>query len=309
MKIKLSIASFFVLFGLLFLPNQSAQAQKDSQYTQYMYNTMAFNPAYTGSRGSLSMNGIYRNQWVGLDGAPTTLNFGAHSPIGVKGVGLGVNFTSDKIGPSSQSFIEGDFSYTINVGEETKLAFGIRGGISLLDIDPSKLLIYDPNDYDLQRENYLSPRVGAGMYLYTDNWYVGLSSTNLLETEHYDDIQVSTATEKSHFYLMGGYVFNISPDFKLKPAALMKAVVGAPLSVDVSANALLYDRVTFGLAYRWDAAVSALAGFQISENIMVGYAYDYETTELNRYNSGSHEVFFRFELGTRFSGKVNPRFF
>lgn len=309
MKIKLSIASFFVLFGLLFIPNQSAQAQKDSQYTQYMYNTMAFNPAYTGSRGSLSMNGIYRNQWVGLDGAPETLNFGAHSPIGVQGVGLGVNFTSDKIGPSSQSFIEGDFSYTIHVAEEIKLAFGIRGGISILDIDPNKLLIYDPNDYNLQRENYLSPRVGAGMYLYTDSWYVGLSSTNFLETEHYDDIQVSTATEKAHFYLMGGYVFTISPDFKLKPAALMKAVSGAPLSVDVSANALLYDRVTFGLAYRWDAAVSALAGFQITENIMVGYAYDYETTELNRYNSGSHEIFLRFELGTRFSGKVNPRFF
>src|SRR5699024_4901509 len=241
-----------------------------------MYNTMAFNPAYTGSRGSLSLNGIYRNQWVGLDGAPETLNFGAHSPIGVKGVGLGVNFTSDKIGPSSQSFIEGDFSYTINVGEETKLAFGSRGGISLLDIDPNKLLIYDPKDYTLQRENYLSPRIGAGMYLYTDNWYVGLSSTNFLETEHYDDIQVSTATEKAHFYLMGGYVFNISPDLKLKPAALMKAVSGAPLSVDVSANALLYDRVTFGLAYRWDAAVSALAAFKVTDNFMVGYAYDYE---------------------------------
>lgn len=309
MKIKLSIASFFVLFGLLFIPNQSVQAQQDSQYTQYMYNTMAFNPAYVGSRGSLSMNGIYRNQWVGLDGAPTTLNFGVHSPIGVKGVGLGVNFTSDKIGPSSQSFIEGDFSYTIHVGDETKLAFGLRGGASFLNIDPDKLLIYDPNDYHLQRENYVSPRVGLGMYLYTDNWYAGLSSTNLLETEHYDDVLVSTATEKMHFYLMGGYVFNINSDLKLKPAALIKAVVGAPLSVDVSANALLYDRVTFGLAYRWDAALSALAAFQVTENIMMGYAYDYETTELNRYNSGSHEVFIRFELGTRVSGKVNPRFF
>lgn len=309
MKIKLSIAFFIVTLGFLLLPDQSVYAQQESQYTQYMYNTMAFNPAYTGSRGSLNLTGIYRDQWVGLDGSPKTLNFGIHSPVGVQGVGLGFNFTSDKIGPSSQSFIEGDFSYTIHVGEETKLAFGIRGGISLLDVDPNKLLIYDPNDYNLQRENYLSPRVGAGLYLYSDDWYVGLSSSNFLETEHYDDIQVSTATEKAHFYLMGGYVFTLNSDLKLKPAVLAKAVMGAPLSVDVSANALLYERVTFGLAYRWDAAVSALAGFQITDNIMVGYAYDYETTALSRYNSGSHEIFLRFELGTRYSGKVNPRFF
>lgn len=309
MKIKLSIAFFIVTLGFLLLPDQAAHAQQESQYTQYMYNTMAFNPAYTGSRGSLNLTGIYRDQWVGLDGSPKTLNFGIHSPVGVQGVGLGFNFTSDKIGPSSQSFIEGDFSYTIHVGEETKLAFGIRGGISLLDVDPNKLLIYDPNDYNLQRENYLSPRVGAGLYLYSDDWYVGLSSSNFLETEHYDDIQVSTATEKAHFYLMGGYVFTLNSDLKLKPAVLAKAVMGAPLSVDVSANALLYERVTFGLAYRWDAAVSALAGFQITDNIMVGYAYDYETTALSRYNSGSHEIFLRFELGTRYSGKVNPRFF
>lgn len=309
MKIKLSITFFIVALGFLVLPDQSAHAQQESQYTQYMYNTMAFNPAYTGSRGSLNLTGIYRDQWVGLDGSPKTLNFGIHSPVGVQGVGLGFNFTSDKIGPSSQSFIEGDFSYTINVGEETKLAFGIRGGISLLDVDPNKLLIFDPNDYNLQRENYLSPRVGAGLFLYTDHWYAGISSSNFLETEHYDDIQVSTATEKAHFYLMGGYVFTINSDLKLKPAVLAKAVMGAPLSVDVSANALLYERVTFGLAYRWDAAVSALAGFQITDNIMVGYAYDYETTALSRYNSGSHEIFLRFELGTQYSGKVNPRFF
>lgn len=309
MKIKLPIVSILVAAAFLLVPQQNANAQQESQYTQYMYNTMAFNPAYTGSRGSLSMAGIYRDQWVGLDGSPRTLNFGISSPIGVKGVGLGLNFTSDKIGPSSQSFIEGDFSYTINVGEETKLAFGIRGGISLLDVDPSKLLIYDPNDYHLQRENYLSPRVGAGMYLYTDKWYVGLASPNFLETEHFDDVKVSTATEKAHFYLIGGYVFDLSTDLKLKPAVLAKAVMGAPLSVDVSANLLLYERVTFGLAYRWDAAVSALVGFQVTDNIMVGYAYDYETTELNRYSNGSHEVFLRFELGTRYSGKVNPRFF
>jgi type IX secretion system PorP/SprF family membrane protein len=285
------------------------QAQQDSQYTQYMYNTVSVNPAYAGTRGSLSMLGLYRNQWVGIDGAPETLNFSANSPIGIQGVGVGLGFTSDKIGPTTESIITADFSYTIDFSENTKLSFGIKGGLSLLDLDPNKLLIYNPNDYDLSQKSYSSPIVGAGLYLHSDNWYVGLSSPNLLETEHYDDVQVSTATEKTHMYLIGGYVFTLNPNLKLKPAVLVKGVVGAPLAVDISANALLYNRVSFGLAYRLDAAFSGMAGFQINDHIMVGYAYDYDTTELINYNSGSHEIFLRFELGTKLRAKVNPRFF
>lgn len=285
------------------------RAQQDSQFTQYMYNTVSVNPAYAGTRGSLSMLGIYRNQWVGLDGAPETLNFSINSPIGVQGVGVGLGFTSDKIGPSTESIITADFSYTIPISEGTKLSFGVKGGLSLLDLDPNKLLIYNPNDYDLSQKSYSSPIVGAGLYLHSDTWYMGLSSPNLLETEHYDDVQVSTATEKTHVYLIGGYVFTLNPNLKLKPAVLAKGVVGAPLAIDVSANALLYDKVTFGLAYRLDAAVSGMAGFQVNNNIMIGYAYDYDTTELGNYNSGSHEIFLRFELGTKLRAKVNPRFF
>jgi type IX secretion system PorP/SprF family membrane protein len=293
----------------MFSAVHDVQAQQDSQYTQYMYNTVSVNPAYAGTRGSLSMLGIYRNQWVGLDGAPETLNFSANSPIGIQGVGVGLGFTSDKIGPSAESIITADFSYTIPISENTKLSFGIKGGLSLLDLDPNKLLIYDPNDYDLSQKSYSSPIVGAGLYLHSEKWYVGLSSPNLLETEHYDDVQLSTATEKTHIYLIGGYVFTLNPNLKLKPAVLAKGVIGAPLAVDVSANALLYDKVTFGLAYRLDAAVSGMAGFQVNNNIMIGYGYDYDTTGLGNYNSGSHEIFLRFELGTKLRAKVNPRFF
>ena len=285
------------------------QAQQDSQYTQYMYNTVSVNPGYAGTRGSLSMVGIYRNQWVGLEGAPETLNFSVNSPIGVQGVGVGLGFTSDKIGPSTESIITADFSYTIPVSEGTKLSFGVKGGLSLLDLDPNKLLIYNPNDYDLSQKTYSSPVVGAGLYLHSDSWYLGLSSPNLLETEHYDDVQVSTATEKTHVYFIGGYVFTLNSNLKLKPAVLAKGVMGAPLAVDISANALLYNKVSFGLAYRLDAAVSGMAGFQVNDHIMIGYAYDYDTTELGNYNSGSHEIFLRFELGTKLRAKVNPRFF
>lgn len=309
MTIKKSKFLVLILFGSLLFMVPSAQAQQDSQYTQYMYNTISVNPAYAGSRGSLNVLGIYRNQWVGLDGAPKTLNFSAHSPIGVRGVGLGLGFTSDDIGPSSESTITADFSYTINLARDLKMSFGLKGGLSIWDLDPNKLNIYDPNDYNLRQQSETSPVFGAGFYLHTEKWYVGVSTPNVLETQYYDDVQVSTAAEKTHLYFIGGYVFTINPNLKLKPAVLAKAVSGAPLALDFSANALLYDKVTFGVAYRLDAAVSAMAGFQISDQIMLGYSYDYDTTELRNYNSGSHEIFLRFEVGTRLRSKVNPRFF
>ncbi|MEO8774148.1 MAG: type IX secretion system membrane protein PorP/SprF [Gelidibacter sp.] len=306
---KISKLLVLLLFVGMFFAIPSAQAQQDSQYTQYMYNTHSVNPAYAGSRGSLSIMGLYRNQWVGLDGAPKTLNFSAHSPIGIKGVGLGLGFTSDKLGPSAESTITADFSYTITLENELKLAFGLKGGVSIWDLDPNKLTIHNPNDYNLSQENTSSPVIGAGLYLYTPTWYVGFSSPNVLETQYYDEVQISTASEKTHIYFIGGYVFTVNSNLKLKPAILAKAVVGAPLALDFSANALLHEKVTFGLAYRLNAAVSALAGFQISDQMMIGYSYDYDTTPIGNYNSGSHEIFLRFELGTRLKAKVNPRFF
>lgn len=309
MKIKFSYILSFLFLGCFLFGSNKVFAQQEPQYTQYMFNTSSINPAYAGARGTLSMLGLYRNQWVGLDGAPKTLNFSAHTPVGYQGVGLGLGFISEKIGASSENVITADFSYTIEFARDIKLAFGIKGGLSLLDIDPNKLTIYDPNDYDLAKKNYAAPMIGAGLYLYSDEWYVGLSTPNFLETEYYDDVKVSTATEKTHFYLMGGYVFDISNNLKLKPSAMIKGVVGAPLSFDISANALIYDRVDFGLAYRLDAAVSAMAGFHITDKIMVGYAYDYSTTELRNYNDGSHEIFLRFEIGQLYSSKLSPRFF
>ncbi|WP_233530658.1 PorP/SprF family type IX secretion system membrane protein [Gelidibacter salicanalis] len=309
MTYKTTNLLLLALFVSLFFSVFTTQAQQDSQYTQYMYNTVSVNPAYAGSRGSLSIMGIYRNQWAGLDGAPETLNFTLHSPIGVRGVGLGLGVVSDKIGPSDESMVTADFSYTLDLARDVKLSFGMKGGVSIWNLNPDKLTIYNPNDYNLRRENNTSPVIGTGLYLYTQKWYMGLSSPNILQTEYYDDVQVSTASEKTHIYLIGGYVFDINPNLKLKPAFMAKAVVGAPLAIDVSANALMYDTVTFGLGYRVDAAVSAMAGFQISDHIMMGYAYDYDTTEFGNYNNGSHEIFLRFELGTRLRAKVNPRFF
>lgn len=289
-------------------------SQQDFQYTQYMYNTVSINPAYAGNRGMLSFNGIYRNQWVGLEGAPESLTFSANTPIGHINhsiVGLGLTFFNDKVGPSTESNIVVDFSYTILLGEHTNLSFGLKGGLNMLDVDFSKLNPQSPTDPDLNAiDNRASPVVGTGFYLHSnDRWYLGLSSPNLLSTKHYDDYTASTAIEKTHVYFIGGYVFDLNPDLKFKPSFLTKAVVGAPVALDVSANFLFNEKLTLGAAYRFDAAVSGLVGLQVNDQLMLGYAYDYDTTELGNYNSGSHEIFLRFELGTKVRRAVNPRFF
>ena len=289
-------------------------AQQDAQYTQYMYNTMSVNPAYAGSRQGISMTGLYRTQWVGLDGAPDTQTFNIHSPIGDnEKVGLGLSIINDNIGPTHETYFDIDFSYTINTSEEGKLAFGLKAGGHLLDVAYSELSQFNGGDQLLQSdiENKFSPNIGAGLY-YTkgDRWYVGLSAPNLLETKHFDESSLSVAKEKVNLYLIGGYVFDINEDLKLKPAVLVKGVAGAPLQADLTVNALLRDKLTLGLAYRWSAAVSALVGYQLSDRLMLGLAYDRETTDLGKtqYEQGSYEVFMRFEIFNE-QKILSPRFF
>lgn len=285
-------------------------AQQDPQYTQYMYNTMSVNPAYAGQRETLSVTALYRTQWVGLDGAPKTITLGAHTPLRNERIGLGLSVISDQLGPATETFVDANASYTIplNAMQTTKFSFGIKAGFHILDTDWSKGQFQYPDTAFQDDLSLFSPTIGAGAYLHSDKWYLGLSVPNFIETDHYDDFQESAATEKMHFYVIGGYVFNLSDSFKLKPAFLMKAVSGAPLIADVSANALIKDKFTLGVAWRWDDSVSALAGFQVSDSIYIGYAYDMTTTGIKNYSNGSHEIMLRFEVQKL--GKIlSPRFF
>ncbi|WP_452222395.1 PorP/SprF family type IX secretion system membrane protein [Lacinutrix salivirga] len=292
-------------------------AQQDAQYTQYMYNTMSVNPAYAGSRDLLSFTGLYRTQWVGLDGAPDTFTFNVHSPIGQsEKVGLGLSVIHDEIGPTQETNIDIAFSYRVNTSELGELFFGIKGGGHLLNVDYTKLNTYNPSDVLLQEniDNKFSPNVGAGVYFrHNDKFYIGLSAPNLLETKHFgnnDQQQASIAKERINLYLISGYVFDLNEDLKFKPAVLFKGVQGAPLQADLTANFLLKEKLTLGVAYRWDAAFSGLIGYQLSDDLMLGFAYDREITELGqtKFNDGSFEIFLRFELN-KISKILSPRFF
>lgn len=285
-------------------------AQQDSQYTQYMYNTITVNPAYAGSRGMLSIFGLHRSQWIGLDGAPRTNAFSVNTPLNGNHLGLGVSIVNDKIGPTVENTFSVDLSYTVPTSETFKLSFGIKGTANLFNIDMNKLDIKDQGDKQFQNlDGKFSPNIGAGVYLHSDKAYVGLSVPNFIESDRYDDDQVAIFKEKINYYFIAGYVFDINPSIQFKPALLTKLVQGAPLQVDVSGNFMFDEKFVLGLGYRWSASISAMAGFQVSEGLYVGYAYDHETTRLQKYNSGSHEIFLRFELFNSYSRITSPRFF
>ncbi len=307
---------YIILVVLVFAGFQLLSAQQDAQYTQYMYNTISVNPAYAGSRGVLSIAALHRSQWVGLDGAPTTQTINIHSPVSNR-VGLGLSLVHDEIGngTNQDTYIDGAFSYTIPVSEEGKLSFGLKAGGHFLNVDFTKLRNYGAESNLPNIDNKFSPNFGAGVYYHTDHFYSGLSVPNFLETEHFDssdgDSSSFLAAERLNIYFITGYVFDLNPNLKLKPAALVKAVKGAPLQVDASATFLINDKFSLGAAYRWDAAVSLLAGFQLSDQLMLGLAYDREVTDLGatQFNDGSFEVFLRYEFLTRYKKVITPRFF
>ncbi|MDO6493093.1 MAG: type IX secretion system membrane protein PorP/SprF [Cellulophaga sp.] len=316
--IKRSILATIILVILVL---DSVSAQQDAQYTQYMFNTLAVNPAYAGSRGQLSIAALYRSQWVGLDGAPKTQTLNLHSPIRNSNLGYGVSIVNDEIGDGvvQETYVDGTLSYTLKLAQERKLSFGLKVGFNRLNLDFDKLRKIDDEVVETNNiDNRFSPNFGLGFYYHTNKFYFGLSAPNLLETDHFDSSNSDSddgvqflSQDKINLYAITGYVFDLNNDLKFKPALLTKVVSGAPLQVDLSANFLYNEKFSFGAAYRWDAAVSAMAGFQVSDQIMLGLAYDKETTELGgtQFNDGSFEVFLRFELVRAFEKLVSPRFF
>lgn len=287
-------------------------AQQDAQYTQYMYNTININPAYAGSRGVMSIFGLYRTQWVGLDGAPETSTLSLNTPINNSNVGLGFSLVNDKIGPTTETDFSVDLSYSIQTSATAKLSFGIKGSANIFNLDPNKLTPEhqgDPQFSDFR--NKFSPNVGAGVFWHSDKGYVGLSVPNFIQANRYNDNDMAIFKEQINYYLIAGYVFNLDryETIKFKPAVLAKMIDGAPLQLDASANFMFNDKFVVGLSYRWSAALSALAGFQINKSMYIGYAYDRETTKLNNYNSGSHEIFLRFEFMKGYNRITSPRFF
>lgn len=306
------------LLSLTFLSLQSF-AQQDPQFTQYMYNMSVINPAYaTAEEGILNLGGLYRTQWVGLEGAPSTGTFFAHTPINDK-IEMGISFTNDNIGDIvNENNIFADFAYVLPVGIETKISFGLKAGVRMFDTNFNGLQLQNgPASGDIafnENLNRAFPNLGIGAFFFTDNYYLGVSAPNMLSTKHLENENGIKATgiENVHYFFTGGYVFDINSKLKLKPAFMGRAVKGAPLALDITANVLINEKLEAGLGYRLGDAMSALVNFRITPDLRIGYAYDYTTSNLGNFNSGSHEIFVLFDVdlfGFKNGYDRSPRFF
>ena len=290
-------------------------AQQLPQFTQYMYNTISINPAYAGSRETLSVVGLHRSQWVGFKGGPITQTLSANTPLRNEKIGLGVSFINDKLGYQYFSYLYGDFSYTINTGENTKLAFGLKAGFTQYKLGDD-LRGSEPDDPSIYGvENRWNPNIGVGLFWHSQKWYVGLSAPRVLNTDYNKQGNSSgvqyEALERISYYITGGYVFNLSDNTKFKPAALIKATNGAPLSYDITANFLFHEKLWLGASYRinnYTSALGGLADFQISKELRIGYAYEYPLSEINDYSGGTHEILLMYEI-FKVKRVKSPRYF
>jgi len=289
-----------------------AFAQQDPHYTQYMYNMSVMNPAYAGSKENLSLGLLYRKQWVEIEDAPTTATFFGHAPVG-KNVGMGLSVISDKIGPVEENNVYADFSYTLNLGGEHKLAFGLKTGLTLHkvslfdDVYPTLPDAGDPAFSENTSNSYFN--IGSGLFYYTNKYYLGFSVPNMIKSKHLDFNGREFGSEVSHYFVTGGYVFDISQNVKFKPFFMMKSAFEAPTSWDVSANFLFNEKFEIGGTYRLEDSFGAMVNYAITPNIKLGYAYDHIVSDLNVTTPSSHEIILLFDLNFPKKVSSSPRFF
>ncbi|MEN9322742.1 MAG: hypothetical protein RIT03_1843 [Bacteroidota bacterium] len=295
---------------LMFLSFLEASAQQDPNYTQYMYNMSAINPAYAGSKENMTGGLLYRKQWVGLDGAPSTGTFFLNTPVG-KNVGVGLSFVSDKIGPVEENNISGDFSYTLNLGGERRLALGLKAGLALHKADFGLVIptLPDPNDEAWLANPTTKFNVGTGLFYYTNKYYVAFSMPSMLKTTYLDYNGTKYGSEISHYFLTGGYVFDINPTLKFKPFSMIKMAPGAPTSFDLSTNFLFNDKFEAGATYRLQDSFGFMVNYLITPNLRLGYAYDHVVSDLKVVTPSSHEFIMLFDLNFPKKVSQSPRYF
>lgn len=302
----------YLLIAVVLLTFVDVKAQQDPQYTQYMYNMSIMNPAYAGSKENMTGGVLYRKQWLDIEGAPTTGTFFINSPVG-KNVGLGLSAINDKIGPVEETNVYADFSYTLNLGDDRRLAFGLKGGVTMHKIDFNTIY---PTLPDINDEAFNGPNpnksflnIGSGLFYYTNKYYVAASVPNMLKSNYLDYSGRRFGTETLHYFITGGYVFDINPDLKFKPSTMIKSAINAPVSVDLSANFLFNDKFEVGGTYRLQDSFGAMVNYAVSPSLRIGYAYDQIVSDLKVTTPSSHEIMILFNLNFPKKVSQSPRYF
>ncbi len=304
----------FAVF-VLCMSSFSSHAQLEPTFTQYMFNETFINPAYAGSREGLAMNMAYRDQWVGLKGSPKTQTLSIHMPIEKKKIGIGLSVMNETIGVSHKFLVNGDFAYRIKL-YQSFLAFGLKAGFVNDQENYSEVNTTTPGDRQFTNDvrKYFLPNAGFGVYYYKKKFYAGFSIPRLLENK-IDPSQPNKAVRNMgnfkvwHYYLTSGYVMNLTDYIKFKPTIMLKCVQNAPVEFDASINFLLDEIFWIGLEYRTGDAISCLLGFQISKSLRIAYSYDYTLTDLQKYNSGSHEITLSYDISIYKTRITSLRYF
>lgn len=308
---------FFIFITFLFSGVLALQAQQQAEYTQYMFNNLAFNPAYAGSRGTLSAVAIYRMQWVGIDGAPRSFSINGHDLLGEKH-GVGLHIENDKIGVHNRLSLFGNYAFHIPLNQAVHLSIGTTAGVFNYRSNWSEQPPKDVNDPIIaENTNKWMPNFGLGAHLYSEKYYVGLSVPRLLSNK-LNDVTSGNLTLESkeylHAWLTAGYVFDISDNVRFKPSTLVKVAKNAPVEADINASFLFNNAFWAGITYRTGDSVDLLLEYNFKNGLRIGYAYDLTTTKLSGYNSGSHEIMLGYDLTHKpKAGDENkvlsPRFF
>ncbi len=289
------------------------KAQQQPMYSQYMFNMLNINPAYAGSRGVGTATALYRNQWVGIPGAPQTVSLGFDMPINEKKIGLGFQLYDDRLGIERSTGFNASYAFRIQLTASGTLSLGLQAGILNYRANYSEVRTFQPGDPSFsQNISGILPSAAAGVYYNSDKFYIGISTPALLQTKiSYDNVaSVSSVSGRDlHLYLASGFVLPLNQDLVLKPSLLIKAVSGAPIEFDLNTNLWIQNVLALGVSYRTGDSYVGMMELQLNKQLRLGYAYDKTFTNLSTYNSGTHELMLRVELGSGNSKVVSPRYF
>lgn len=294
MKLK----KYLLIFSLIIVQIEYSYGQQKPVLSQYMFSGLVLNPAYAGRHEYSSFTAMYRDQWVNVPGAPKLTTFTGQSGYKGRNIGTGFLISEDKIGVHSDLSIYASYAYNLRFRSGAKLSMGLQGGVDILRSDWSKLTILDQNDpvFNGSEINYF-PNFGAGLFYYTEKFYVGLSVPYILTNsktktdDYYRDVRHSR-----NYYLTAGNVFDIGMKLKIKPSLLLRMEDNMPLAIDLNANFYYDEIIDIGVSYRQGDAVIGILGLQLNKYIKFSYAYDYIISSLTPYTKGSHELMLQYRV-------------
>ena len=298
----------------MILVSSTLFAQQDPLFSQYMFNKLAINPGYAGSRELLTADLLYRNQWTNIDGAPKTISASIHAPLNNPHIALGIYAYNDVIGPMRHTGTLATFAYRI-IFPEGKLSFGIQAGFKYSGVDYTKIHAFNINDPFLLYpiKNRFAPDANFGIYYYSEKFYIGLSSRQLLQNETVITTDTAGNTQFTklliHFYGMTGIAVPVGDNIIFRPSMLAKFVKNAPPQLDLNASFLFGDKLWIGASYRTEKAISLMTELIVAKNFRIGYSYDIWLNELKACNEGSHEIRLSYDLHTNNNRMRTPRYF